>query len=109
MNKKQGKEPTEKQPLKITAIVITRNEEEMLGKCLDSLSFCDEIIVVDSNSTDSTVRIAKEKGAHVYEDESRDFSAKRNTGAEKATGDHKILFSYILLLLQLPESRIGNK
>ncbi len=48
--------------LPISAIVVCFNEEENIKACLESLRFCDEIIVVDSFSTDSTPSIAKEMG-----------------------------------------------
>ncbi|PCS23141.1 glycosyltransferase family 2 protein [Candidatus Enterovibrio escicola] len=50
----------------ISAIVITKNEELILPECLASLDWVDEIIVVDSGSTDKTVMIAKNSGAKVY-------------------------------------------
>ncbi|MTG97215.1 MULTISPECIES: glycosyltransferase family 2 protein [Myroides] len=51
----------------ITGLVITFNEEKNIGKCLDSLfQYCEEVIIIDSNSTDKTVEIAKSKGAKVY-------------------------------------------
>jgi glycosyltransferase involved in cell wall biosynthesis len=43
----------------VSAIVLTRNEEEMLPGCLESLAWADEILVVDSFSTDRTVEIAR--------------------------------------------------
>lgn len=49
----------------ISAFVVCCNEERLIGQCLRSLSFCDEVIVVDSGSTDATVRIASELGARV--------------------------------------------
>jgi glycosyltransferase involved in cell wall biosynthesis len=50
----------------ISGLVITFNEEKMIGKCIDALfKVCDEVIIIDSNSKDSTVAIAKEKGAVV--------------------------------------------
>lgn len=50
---------------KVSAFIITLNEEHNLSDCLQSISFCDEVIVVDSGSTDRTVEIAKEFGAKV--------------------------------------------
>ena len=44
---------------KISVILITGNEEENIGDCLKSVNWADEIIVVDSESTDRTVEIAK--------------------------------------------------
>lgn len=52
---------------RVTAIVLTKNEELALKKCLDSLSFCDQVIVCDSLSTDETRQIAKDCGAEVVD------------------------------------------
>jgi len=50
----------------ISGLVITYNEENTIGKCIDALfKVCDEVIIVDSLSKDKTVEIAKEKGAIV--------------------------------------------
>ena len=51
----------------ISLITITRDEERLIGQCLKSAWFCDELIVVDSCSTDRTVQIAKSLGATVVE------------------------------------------
>ena len=52
---------------KITGTIITLNNEKIIEDCIISLmSLCDEIIVVDSLSTDQTVKIAKGLGAKVY-------------------------------------------
>ena len=67
----------------ITGIVIAKNEENRLADCLDSLSFCDEIIVVDNGSEDRTVDIAKRMGAEVFTLTSDDFSKLRNFGLTK--------------------------
>ncbi len=72
---------------KLSGIIIAKNEEEMIGEALDSLAFCDEIIVVDNGSTDKTKQIAEKAGAKIYEIETNDFSELRNLGLEKATGD----------------------
>jgi glycosyltransferase involved in cell wall biosynthesis len=53
--------------MKISAAIITFNEEKNIKRCIDSLSFCDEIIVVDSLSTDKTCDIAKHLGAKVID------------------------------------------
>lgn len=45
--------------MSLGAVVISYNEEENIARCLESLSFCDEIVVVDAKSTDKTVEIAK--------------------------------------------------
>jgi glycosyltransferase involved in cell wall biosynthesis len=53
--------------LSITALLHTRNDGLRLGRCLETLYPCDEILIVDHGSTDATVRIAKEYGARVVE------------------------------------------
>ena len=63
----------------LSAIVITRDEAANIGECLDSLAFCDERIVVDCGSTDSTVDIAREKGARVEFHEWRGFGPQKIT------------------------------
>src|SRR6478736_3812068 len=63
---------------RLSAIVITRNEAANIGACLDSLAFCDERIVVDCGSTDSTVDIAREKGARVEFHEWRGFGPQKS-------------------------------
>lgn len=49
----------------ISAIIITKNEAGKIAACLDSVAFCDEIVVVDSGSEDETVAIAQARGARV--------------------------------------------
>ncbi|MBI5122682.1 glycosyltransferase family 2 protein [Candidatus Roizmanbacteria bacterium] len=72
----------------ITAVVLTKNEEKNIKKCLDSLSWCDEIIIVDDCSEDKTADIAKELGAKVYSHKlNNDFSEQRNLGLSAAQGD----------------------
>ena len=51
----------------ISGLVITFNEEKNIEKCVKELfQVCDEVIVIDSNSSDRTVEIAKENGAKVF-------------------------------------------
>lgn len=73
--------------IKISAIVITKNAEDLVADCLDSLSFCEEIIVIDSNSDDKTKEIAEKMGAKVFEHSFQDFSEARNFGLKKASGE----------------------
>ena len=69
--------------------MIVRDEERVLGACLESVSpWVDEIIVVDTGSTDRTVEIAQKAGAKVFDFPWRDdFSAARNESIRHATGD----------------------
>ncbi|MCP9277969.1 tetratricopeptide repeat-containing glycosyltransferase family 2 protein [Bacillus wiedmannii] len=73
----------------LTACLIVKNEEDMLRKCLESLqSRVDEIIVVDTGSTDTTKKIAEEFTDKVYDFEwINDFAAARNFAASKANGE----------------------
>lgn len=72
--------------INISAIVIVKNGQDLMGDCLDSLSFCDEIIVVDGGSEDKTLEIAEKKGVKIFKHKMRDFSESRNFGLEKAEG-----------------------
>ena len=54
-------------PVAISACIIARDEEDRLPACLDSLGFCDEILVVDSHSRDRTREVAAARGARVIE------------------------------------------
>ncbi len=72
----------------ISAIVLTKDEEKNIKNCLKGLSWCDEIIVIDDYSEDQTVKIAKKRGARVYQRRLDDnFAAQRNYGLGKAKGD----------------------
>lgn len=73
---------------KISAVVIAKNEEQMLVDCLESLSFCDEIIVIDNSSTDKTKDVATEHGAKVFSIDTNNFSELRNFGLHKATHEY---------------------
>jgi glycosyltransferase involved in cell wall biosynthesis len=69
----------------IALIVITRNEEDLIGQCIRSASFCDELIMVDSFSTDRTVEIARAAGAKVMQREFAGYIAQKQFALEQAT------------------------
>ncbi|MDP3940882.1 MAG: glycosyltransferase family 2 protein [bacterium] len=71
----------------ITAVIIAKDEEEMIGGCLSSLKFCDEILLIDGRSTDKTREIAHSHGAKIIQYPSGDFSKSRNQALLHATGD----------------------
>ncbi|MBI4266122.1 MAG: tetratricopeptide repeat protein [Acidobacteria bacterium] len=73
----------------LSLCMIVRNEEAHLSRCLDSVrDLVDDIVVVDTGSTDRTAAIAREHGAHVYSFTwCDDFSQARNYSLEQATGD----------------------
>ena len=63
----------------ITAIILTKNEEQNIVDCLEALSFCSERIVIDDNSTDRTRELARMNGATVVKHAlDLDFSGQRN-------------------------------
>ncbi|MFC5448778.1 tetratricopeptide repeat-containing glycosyltransferase family 2 protein [Paenibacillus aestuarii] len=72
----------------ISLCMIVKNEELTLARCLESVQgLVDEIIIVDTGSTDSTKEIASRFGAIIYDFEwTKDFSAARNASIQKATG-----------------------
>ena len=70
---------------KLTALVPTFNEEEMLPGCLESIEWADEIFVVDSFSTDSTVEIARSRGARVVQHEYVNSATQKNWAIPQAT------------------------
>ncbi len=74
---------------KISVCIIAKNEEKMLGDCLDSVRpIAYEIIVVDTGSIDDTVKLALSKGAKVVRSQwQNDFSFSRNLSLKEATGD----------------------
>jgi glycosyltransferase involved in cell wall biosynthesis len=74
--------------MKLSAVVLTKNEESNLERCLRSLSFCDEIITIDDNSEDRTQEIAqKYKTTIVTRPLNNNFSEQRNFGMEHTSGD----------------------
>ncbi len=72
--------------MKISAVILAKNAENLIADCIDSVSFCDEILVIDDNSSDRTPEIAKHMGASVYPYVSESFAKKRNLGLKKAKG-----------------------
>jgi glycosyltransferase involved in cell wall biosynthesis len=67
----------------ISVIILTHNEETNIGRCLDSVSWSDDILVVDSFSEDRTVEISKRCGARVIQRAFDDFSSQRNFASEQ--------------------------
>ena len=72
---------------KISAYVITKNEEPNLPGCLESISWVDEIVVVDDNSTDHTVEIAKKAGCKVIIHAMESSPAQRKLALANCSSD----------------------
>jgi glycosyltransferase involved in cell wall biosynthesis len=74
--------------MKLSVILITKNEALNLGSCLESVRFADQIIVVDSGSTDNTVEIARAAGAKVIQTEDwPGFGIQKNRALAAAEGE----------------------
>lgn len=71
----------------LSAVVLTKNEEANISDCLSSLSLADELLVVDSGSTDHTAALSQKKGARVITHPFTDFASQRNFAASQARGD----------------------
>ena len=71
----------------LSVAIVTLNEERNLGRTLASVSFANEIVVVDSGSTDRTVEIAESFGAKVVVREWPGFAAQKNFAIQQCSGD----------------------
>ena len=72
---------------KISAIIITKNEAANISACINSVAWADEIIVVDSGSTDGTVEICRDLGAKVFMHDWPGFGAQKNRALNYATNE----------------------
>ena len=72
---------------RISVVVIARDEEANLPRCLDAVKWADEIVLVDSGSTDRTVEIAEAAGARVIRTEWKGFGHSKQTGLDNASGE----------------------
>ena len=73
---------------KLSVIIITKNEADNIRACLESVAWTDEIVVLDSGSSDDTVNICKELGAQVYTTTDwPGFGAQKNRALSHATGE----------------------
>lgn len=78
----------------VTAMIFTLNEEIHLPTCLDALDWCDDVIVVDSYSTDATEAICRQRGARFFQHRFEGFGSQRNWALDHARPKH----SWILIL-----------
>jgi len=73
--------------MKITATIITLNEERNIARAIESLRCCSEILVVDSGSADRTMELAEKHGAKVVESPWPGYAAQKNYAADQASND----------------------
>jgi glycosyltransferase involved in cell wall biosynthesis len=76
----------------ISVLILTRNEEQDLPGCLDSVAWSDDVHVFDSFSTDRTVEIARERGATVTQREFDTYARQRNAALETLAFRHEWIF-----------------
>lgn len=89
----------------IEAVMIVKNEEEVLGRCIDSLKGIDKITILDTGSTDKTEEVAKAGGATIHMGKYRwadNFAEARNKALEYATCDW-------ILVIDADEILVGEK
>jgi glycosyltransferase involved in cell wall biosynthesis len=70
----------------LSVAIVTLNEEDNLARTLNSVRFADEIVVIDSGSTDRTVEIATSSGAKVFSEAWKGFALQKNSAIEKCVG-----------------------
>jgi glycosyltransferase involved in cell wall biosynthesis len=73
-------------PQTLSVAIITKNEEANLARTLASVQFADEIVILDSASTDRTVEIARAFNAKVYDEDWKGFAGSKNSAIAKCTG-----------------------
>lgn len=73
--------------MRISAVVLSKDSEELISDCLKSVNFCDEIIVVDAGSKDKTLEIAKKYDAKIIRSEPGDYANSRNLGLKNSTSE----------------------
>lgn len=73
---------------KISAVIIAINEENQIGECLESVSWCNEkVIVVDDRTTDQTAQVARQFTDKVYVNKLLDIASQKNYALEKASNE----------------------
>jgi glycosyltransferase involved in cell wall biosynthesis len=94
--------------MKITATIITCNEERNVARAIESLRCCDEILIVDSGSVDRTVELATNLGARVVEANWRGYAAQKNWAAEQASNEWILSLDADEALSEALEAEIWN-
>ena len=94
--------------MKITATIITLNEERNIARAIESLRCSDEILIVDSGSVDRTVELAENLGARVIEANWRGFAGQKNWAAEQAAHDWILSLDADEALSEALEAEIWN-
>lgn len=72
---------------RISLVIITLNEEKNIARCIESVPWADDVVVLDSNSQDGTQKIAQNLGARVFNEEFRGYRAQKERATELAKTD----------------------
>lgn len=81
--------PTYERKPTLSIGILTKNEARLIGRCIESALFADEVIVLDSGSTDNTLAIAQQLGARTYTSADwQGFAVQRNRLLEHVTSDY---------------------
>jgi glycosyltransferase involved in cell wall biosynthesis len=94
--------------MKITATIITLNEERNIARAMESLRCCDQIVVLDSGSVDRTVELASNLGAIVVEDSWHGYAHQKNCAADRAEHDWILSLDADEALSEALEGEIWN-
>ncbi|MDO5089763.1 MAG: glycosyltransferase [Leptotrichiaceae bacterium] len=95
--------------MKLSVGIITFNEENRIGKTLDSVKgIADEIIIVDSESSDRTVEIAEAKGAKVFVEKWKGYGPQKNSVLEKCKGEWILLIDADEVISSGLKKKIGK-
>jgi len=76
----------------VSVVILTFNEARDLPRCLETLKWCDDVHVVDSGSTDGTLEIARQHGAHVWQRPFDTFANQRNWALDNCKPKHPWIF-----------------
>ena len=71
----------------LSVVIIAKNEEKNIRRCLESVAWASEIVIVDSGSTDRTTEIAREYGANVFDRPWNGYGAAKKEAVNRAAGD----------------------
>jgi glycosyltransferase involved in cell wall biosynthesis len=94
--------------MKITATIITLNEERKIARAIESLRCCDEIVILDSGSADHTIEMAENLGARVVESPWLGYAKQKNWAAEQASNDWILSLDADEALSEALEGEIWN-